>query len=252
MPTPSDHDTAITLHDIKVRFRLDLQNAYTLKEYVLNIIKRQRQYRDLWALNGVTATIKKGESVAIVGRNGSGKSTLLKVIAGVFQPTTGESSIQGSVSALIELGAGFNGELTGRENVFLNGAIMGLSKRDMMARYDGIVEFAELGDFMDTPVKNYSSGMYARLGFSLATAVDGDILLIDEVLGVGDEAFQKKSMERIEKQLSDGKTVVFVSHDAHAVERLCQRAIVLNKGDVIADGDTKTALERYREVLAAG
>jgi ABC-type polysaccharide/polyol phosphate transport system ATPase subunit len=239
----------LELCDASVRFRLDLEKAYTLKETVLNFVRRKRAYRDLWALRDVSLAIAPGESVGIIGRNGSGKSTLLKVIAGVFEPTSGTRTIRGTVSALIELGAGFNSELTGRENVFLAGSILGLSRAQMLARYHRIVDFAELHDFMDTPVKNYSSGMYARLGFAIATDVDADILLIDEILSVGDEAFQKKSFARIEAHLAAGKTVLLVSHDAAQVERICRRAIVLDHGVTAFAGPTREALEAYRALL---
>lgn len=239
----------VHLSEIGMRFRLHFEKAFTLKETFVNFVRRKNGYRDLWALKDVSLDIFEGESVAIVGRNGSGKSTLLKILAGVFEPTEGTCRVRGSVSALIELGAGFNAELTGRENVFLNGAIMGLSRAEMERRYQRIVEFAELEDFMDTAVKNYSSGMYARLGFAIATDVDADVLLIDEILGVGDEAFQLKSAGRIEEHIAEGKTVVFVSHDAAAVERICQRAIVLHEGRVVFSGPTLEALTEYREIL---
>jgi ABC-type polysaccharide/polyol phosphate transport system ATPase subunit len=231
-------------------YRLHIEKSHTLKELLVQLVRRRNGFKDLWALRDVSMRVGTGESLAVIGRNGSGKSTLLKVMAGVLEPTTGERIVRGSVSALIELGAGFNAELTGRENVFLAGAIMGLSKAEMSSRYDRIVEFAELRDFMDTPVKNYSSGMYARLGFALATDVDGDILLIDEVLSVGDEAFQKKCVARIEEQLAAGRPIIFVSHDAAAVQRICQRAIVLHHGEVRFSGPTADALEVYREILS--
>ena len=244
-------EPTIELDNVGVRFRLHYEKAYTLKETILNIVKRKNGYQDLWALNNISFQVKHGEALGIIGRNGSGKSTLLKVIAGVFEPTLGTCTVRGRVSALIELGAGFNAELTGRENLFLNGAIMGLSKAEMLRRYDRIVDFAELRDFMDTPVKNYSSGMYARLGFAIATDVDADILLIDEILGVGDEAFQKKSFARIEAHLSAGKTVLFVSHDASQVRKICNRAVFLHKGQLISEGSCDDVIARYREVLAS-
>jgi ABC-type polysaccharide/polyol phosphate transport system ATPase subunit len=240
----------IQLTDVGMRFRLYLEKTHTLKEVMLNVLKRRHGYRDLWALRHVSFAVKAGESVGVIGRNGSGKSTLLKVIAGVFEPTTGMRSVCGSVASLIELGAGFNAELTGRENVFLNGAIMGLSKAAMLRRYDRIVDFAELHDFMDVPVKNYSSGMYARLGFAIATDVDADVLLIDEILSVGDEAFQRKSYDRIAAHLKAGKTVVFVSHDADTVQELCQRAIVLDHGEVVGSGPTGEMIAAYRRLLS--
>jgi ABC-type polysaccharide/polyol phosphate transport system ATPase subunit len=229
-------------------FRLHYEKAHTLKETVVRFVRRRNSYRDLWALKDVSLSIRPGEAVAIIGRNGSGKSTLLKVIAGVFAPTEGTCAVKGAVSALIELGAGFNGELTGRENVYLNGAIMGLSKAEMDERYDRIVAFAELGDFMDMAVKNYSSGMYARLGFSIATEVNGDILLMDEILAVGDEAFQRKCLERIDRELSSGKTLVYVSHDANSVARICRRAVLLHGGQVVSDGAVAPTLAEYRKL----
>lgn len=242
-------EPVIHLTDVGMCFRLYMEKTHTLKEVLLHVLKRRRSYRELWALRHVSVAVHAGESVGIIGRNGSGKSTLLKVIAGVFEPTTGTRRVRGSVAALIELGAGFNAELTGRENVFLNGAIMGLSKADMRQRYDRIVDFAELREYMDVPVKNYSSGMYARLGFAIATDVDADVLLIDEILGVGDEAFQRKSYERIEAYLRTGKTVVFVSHDAALVQQLCQRVILLHHGEIVGVGPTEEMLEAYRQLL---
>ena len=241
----------ISVDNVGVRFRLQLEKTETLKETFINFIRRKNTYRDLWALEGVSLHVPAGDSVGIVGRNGSGKSTLLKVISGVFEPTVGTRTLRGTVAALIELGAGFNPELTGRENVFLAGAIMGFKKAEMKERYHAIVDFAELHDFMDTPIKNFSSGMYARLGFSIATQVDADILIIDEILGVGDEAFQKKSFTRIESYLTAGKTVIFVSHDAAAVERICQRAIVLDHGKLVHEGPTHEAIAAYRELSGA-
>jgi lipopolysaccharide transport system ATP-binding protein len=241
----------IELTGIGMRFRLHYEKAYTLKETLIRLVRNRNSYKELWALRDVSLTIKAGESVGIIGRNGCGKSTLLKIIAGVFEPTLGTRTVVGSVSALIELGAGFNGELTGRENVYLNGAIMGLSKNEMSRRYDSIVEFSELGDFMDTAVKNYSSGMYARLGFAIATEVDADILLIDEILAVGDEAFQQKCLKRIDKQLEAGKTVVYVSHAAQSVDRVCQRAVLLQHGMVAYQGTVAETLKEYRSLTAA-
>jgi len=242
----------IQLKDVGMRFRLHYERAYTLKETVINLMSGKRAYRDLWALQNISFDVDKGESVGIIGRNGSGKSTLLKILAGVFQPTEGESTVRGSVAALIELGAGFNAELTGRENVFLHGAIMGFSKAQMEERYQRIVDFAELHAFMDTPVKNYSSGMYARLGFSIATDVDADILLFDEILSVGDEGFQRKCVERINEHRRVGRTVIFVSHDAHAIQWICQRAILIHEGKMVFAGDVIETLERYRDILCGG
>ncbi|MEM6484782.1 MAG: ABC transporter ATP-binding protein [Pseudomonadota bacterium] len=218
----------------------------TLKETLVRYVSGRQTYDDFWAVQKVSFDVNPGEAVAIIGRNGSGKSTLLKIVAGVFEPTSGFCEVAGSVAPLIELGAGFNGELTGRENVFLNGAILGRSREHMEERYDAIVEFAELEGFMDTPVKNYSSGMYTRLGFAIATDINAEILLIDEILGVGDEAFQAKSFKRIEQHLEANKTLLFVSHNAASVQHICKRAVLLDNGHLVADGAVDEVLAEYR------
>lgn len=246
-PAPLPH---VVLDGVGVRFRLHYEKAMTLKETLIRFVRRKAGYRDFWALKNVSFVIEPGEAVGILGRNGAGKSTLLKVIAGVFEPTEGKRIVRGRIAPLIELGAGFNAELTGRENVFLNGAVLGRSRAEMQARYQGIVDFAELHDFMDVPIKNYSSGMYARLGFAIATDVDADILLIDEVLGVGDEAFQRKCAARIAAHVSSGKTVLLVSHAAESVEAICQRAIVIWDGHVVFSGPTAEAIAEYRRRIA--
>ncbi len=240
----------VELVDASICYRLYFENTHTLKELLVNVLKKRRGYRELWAVKNASLTLKPGESVGILGRNGSGKSTLLKLIAGILEPTTGTRTVRGNIASLIELGAGFNGELTGRENVFLNGAIMGMSRREMAKRYDRIVEFAELQDFMDVPVKNYSSGMYARLGFSIATDVDADILLCDEILGVGDEAFQRKCETRIRTFIDAGKSVVFVSHSAEAVAKICQTAVVMRTGEIVHRGPATDCISYYRQMIA--
>lgn len=237
---------ALKLDRVSVNFRLNYESSSTLKEAFLTRLKNKPRYRELWALKDICIEVPKGDSVGIVGRNGSGKSTLLKIIAGVYTPTTGSTESDGTIAPLIELGAGFNGELTGRENVYLNGAILGRSRAEMDERYESIVAFAELKEFMDVPVKNYSSGMYARLGFAIATDVQADILVIDEILGVGDEVFQKRCAARIREHLEKGGTMVFVSHDAAAVTKLCKRAVVLKDGQKVFDGDTEAAMAHYR------
>jgi ABC-type polysaccharide/polyol phosphate transport system ATPase subunit len=242
--TPS----ALKLDDVSVNFRLHYESSGTLKEAFLTRLKNKPRFRELWALKNVSLSIGKGESVGIVGRNGSGKSTLLKIIAGVYTPSSGSCDVDGTIAPLIELGAGFNGELTGRENVYLNGAILGRSRAEMTERYASIVEFSELGDFMDVPVKNYSSGMYARLGFAIATDVDADILVIDEILGVGDEVFQRRCATRIASHIEKGRTMIFVSHDADKVKELCTRAIVLRDGQKVFDGTSDGALAHYRSL----
>jgi ABC-type polysaccharide/polyol phosphate transport system ATPase subunit len=188
--------------------------------------------------------------VGIIGRNGSGKSTILKIIAGVYIPTSGEVAVNGSIAPLIELGAGFHHELTGRENILLNGLLLGLSKRDVMKRESQIIEFAELGEFIDVPVKQYSSGMYMRLAFAIATEVNPDILLIDEILAVGDGEFRRKCFERIEQFRTLGKTILFVSHDLGSVRQFCDRVLLLHGGELIEDGSTDFVISRYESLLS--
>jgi lipopolysaccharide transport system ATP-binding protein len=206
-------------------------------------------YHDFDALKNISFVIREGETVAFVGRNGSGKSTILKIIAGVYRPTAGIVRVSGKVSALIELGAGFHPDLTGRENIVLNGLLLGLSRQEIRSREQQILDFAELGDFIDSPVKQYSSGMYARLGFAVATEVDPDVLLIDEILAVGDIPFQEKCMARIDDFRRRGKTIVFVSHDLGSVRKLCPRALLIHNGVVRIDGSTDQVLAEYEGVL---
>ena len=243
-------DPILRLDGIGLSFRLHYERSDTLKETLLKVLRHKHGYRDLLALSDISFTVQPGESIGIIGRNGSGKSSLLKIIAGVYEPSMGKCQVNGSVAALIELGAGFHGELTGRENVFLNGAIMRLSRAQIASRYEGIVDFAELHDFMDVPVKNYSSGMYARLGFAIATCVDGDVLLVDEVLSVGDEAFKRKCKARMANLLTQQKTIIYVSHEAESVRQICHRAIVLHHGKLHFDGPVDDALACYREIIA--
>ena len=207
-----------------------------------------RTAENFWALRHITLDIAPGEAIALVGHNGSGKSTLLKTIAGVLQPTEGDVDAMGRISPMIELGAGFDGELTGRDNVYLNGALLGFSRKQMEVKFDRIVAFSEIGDFIDMPVKNYSSGMYARLGFAIAQDVEPDILIVDEVLAVGDERFQEKCRKRILDFRAAGVTFVFVSHSLGTAAALCPRAAVLHHGRLECDAPIETAWERYREL----
>ncbi|WP_374755427.1 ABC transporter ATP-binding protein [Pseudomonas putida] len=214
------------------------------------LVRGKRQfYKEFWALNDVSFEIKKGETVGIIGRNGSGKSTLLQMICGTVTPTSGEVRTSGRLAALLELGAGFNGEFTGRENVMLNASILGFPREEMMARMEQILEFSELGDFLDQPVKTYSSGMYARLAFSIAIHVDPDILVVDEALAVGDARFVAKCMRRIKDIQKNGATILFVSHDVGSVRTLCDRAIWLDKGRLFEDGDVFPVTGRYMEFM---
>jgi lipopolysaccharide transport system ATP-binding protein len=239
----------ITFNQVDMCFRMHREKVTTLKEAVLSQFRRRdRSADELWALRDITFSVRDGESVGLIGHNGSGKSTLLKLAAGVLKPTHGQVAVGGRVSPMIELGAGFDAELTGRDNVFLNGVLMGHSRREMARRFDRIVEFSELGDFIDMPVKNYSSGMYARLGFAIAADVDPEILIIDEVLAVGDERFQAKCMERIRAIRRGGCTIFYVSHSISSVADLCDRMLVLHHGRLVHDGDPGRAIERYREL----
>ena len=240
---------AIAVEQVSRRFRVHAREARTLKD--LFVQRGQTERQDVWALRDVSAAIEPGEAVGLVGRNGSGKSTLLRIVAGIIKPTTGSAAAAGRIGSLLELGAGFHPDFSGRENVFLNGSIQGLPKRLIRERFDEIVAFAELEHAIDRPVRTYSSGMYMRLGFAIAAFLDADILLLDEVFAVGDEAFQRKCFGRIFEFKQRGGTIVFVSHDALAVERLCERAVLLQEGEVAFDGPTHEAIVRYRRALAA-
>jgi ABC-type polysaccharide/polyol phosphate transport system ATPase subunit len=233
---------------VGVRFRMYREKVITLKEAVLRRFQHLKTADDFWALQGIDLHIGAGESVALIGHNGSGKSTLLKLAAGVLQPTTGSVRIEGRVSPMIELAAGFDPDLTGRDNVYLNGALMGYSRKQMREKFDRIVEFSELGEFIDMPVKNYSSGMYARLGFAIAADVEPEILIIDEILAVGDEKFQAKCMERIHAIRATGCTIIYVSHAMESVRALCERVVVLHHGRLVFDGAADPAIERYRDL----
>ena len=239
----------IEFRNVVQRFRVIRERPDTLREVFVRIFRRQTQYHAFEALKGVSFCVEDGEVLGIVGRNGSGKSTTLKVIAGVYRPSAGCVCVNGRVAALIELGAGFHGDLTGRENIVINGLMLGLSRRQIREREELIVDFAELGEFIDTPVKQYSSGMFMRLGFAVAAEVDPDILLIDEILSVGDAAFQQKCMARIEDFRNRGKTIVYVSHAMATVRQLCHRALLIHEGRLITDGTPDEVYERYDEIL---
>ena len=243
--------TSVSIEDVSKRFRLYHEKYTSLKERVIHAGKVPHE--DLWALRDVSFEVSEGETVGILGRNGSGKSTLLKCICGVLQPTAGRVVVRGKLAGLLELGAGFQPELSGRENVYLNGSMLGLSKREVDRMFDDIVEFAELGQFIDNQVKFYSSGMYVRLGFAVAVNVDPDVLVIDEVLAVGDERFQRKCMERVKKFQREGRTILFVSHSPDQVRAICDRAVVLSDGALIGMGTPGEAVRLFRErLLEAG
>ena len=238
----------IRIEEVSRRFRVYPKDARTLKELI--VTRGRGRGEDVWALSGVGLVVEPGEAVGLVGRNGSGKTTLLKLVGGIIKPSIGRVEVGGRVASLLELGAGFHPEFTGRENVFLNGALHGLSRAEIRERMDEIVEFAGIGHYVDLPVRTYSAGMYMRLGFAVAAHVDADVLLLDEIFAVGDEEFQRKCFGRISQFKQRGGTIVFVSHDAASVERLCERAILLRDGLVDFDGPTHEAILRYRSHLA--
>jgi ABC-2 type transport system ATP-binding protein len=238
------HPTVIRVHDVSKRFVIHKDKS--IKERIVNFGRSRRHKDDFWALEDVSFEIQSGTTVGLVGRNGSGKSTLLKIIGGILQATSGGVERRGRLAALLELGAGFHPDLTGRENVYLNSAILGLSRKQTDDYFDSIVAFSEIGDFIDTQVKFYSSGMYVRLAFAIAVHVDPDVLLVDEVLAVGDEAFQQKCMAKIREFQAQGRTIVIVTHSSDQVIDLCDRAIVLSRGRVVFDGDAPEAIEVLR------
>lgn len=237
----------IRLDDISKRFIIRKEKS--LKERIVNFGRSNKHKDDFWALRDVGFTITAGTTIGLVGANGSGKSTLLKVIGGIIQPTTGVVERRGRVAALLELGAGFHPDLTGRENVYLNASILGLSRKQTDHYFDSIVAFAEIEEFIDTQVKFFSSGMYVRLAFAIAVHVDPDILLVDEVLAVGDEPFQRKCMDKIREFQEDGRTIVFVSHSAGQIEDLCDRVVVLAHGNVMFDGGASDGIAALRETF---
>lgn len=239
-------DYAIELKDIEMHFNMSSERLDSLKEYFIKLMKRQLFFEDFVALKGVSVNIPKGDVFGIVGLNGSGKSTLLKVVSGILKPTKGTVTVHGSIAPLIELGAGFDLELTARENIYLNGAVLGIPRKIMDQKFDEIVDFSELRDFLDVPMKNYSSGMVARVGFAIATITNPDILIVDEVLAVGDFHFQEKCEKRIANMMSGGTTVIIVSHSIQQIERLCKHVMWLEKGHVRMIGDMETVCSAYK------
>lgn len=237
--------TIIHLDDVSVEYRVPQERIGTFKEYVIRLLEGKVGQRKFHALNRVNINVNRGEVFGLIGPNGAGKSTLLKLIARVLRPTHGRVLVMGHVAPLLEVGAGFHPELTGRENIFLNGAMLGFSRQEMQEKYPRIVEFSELGDFIDAPLRTYSSGMSARLGFAVATDSQPDILIVDEILSVGDESFQHKSFERIQTIKAQGATILLVSHTMSTIETMCQRAAWLHRGQVVAMGTAKEVVDRY-------
>ncbi|RKW51991.1 MAG: ABC transporter ATP-binding protein [Lachnospiraceae bacterium] len=240
---------AIEVENVGMKFNMSSEKVDDFKDYVIKLIKRQLNYKEFWALKDISFKINKGDRVGIVGLNGAGKSTLLKVISGVLKPTEGKVKISGNIAPLLELGAGFNKQYTGVENIYLYGAMLGYSKAFLNEKFDEIVEFSELGEFINVPVKNYSSGMKSRLGFAIATIVEPDILILDEVLSVGDAKFRKKSTNKIKSMIDNNVTVLFVSHSIEQVLELCNKAILLEKGHLVAYGSSEEIAELYQKKL---
>ena len=240
---------AIEVENVGMKFNMSSEKVDDFKDYVIKLIKRQLNYKEFWALKDISFKINKGDRVGMVGLNGAGKSTLLKVISGVLKPTEGKVKISGNIAPLLELGAGFNKQYTGVENIYLYGAMLGYSKAFLNEKFDEIVEFSELGEFINVPVKNYSSGMKSRLGFAIATIVEPDILILDEVLSVGDAKFRKKSTNKIKSMIDNNVTVLFVSHSIEQVLELCNKAILLEKGHLVAYGSSEEIAELYQKKL---
>lgn len=236
----------IRAKNISMRYLMTYDRIQSIKEYMVQLVKRKIKYEEFWALKDVSFEIEKGEVVGIIGHNGAGKSTLLKVISGILKPTSGELEVNGNIVPMLELGSGFDHDLTGRENIFLNGAILGYTEMYLKEKYDEIVEFSELGKFIDVPIRNYSSGMLMRLAFSIATVVQPEILIVDEILAVGDAAFQEKSKARMLELMGGGTTVLFVSHSLEQIREMCDRVIWLEHGNVQMIGETETVCNSYQ------
>jgi ABC-2 type transport system ATP-binding protein len=237
----------IRVNNVSMRFNLGKDKVNTLKEFFIRSIKRELKSEEFWALKNISFEVNSGEVLGLVGTNGAGKSTLLKVIAGVMKPTAGTVKLEGKVAPMIELGAGFDMELTARENIFLNGAILGYTKRFLEEKFDEIVAFSELEQFIDVPVRNFSSGMVARLAFSIATLVAPEVLIVDEILSVGDAPFQQKSEQKIMSMIHGGATVVFVSHSVESIKKICNRVMWIDHGDMKMIGEAKEVLSAYKE-----
>ena len=235
----------IKVEQVSMKYMITNDRIKSLKEYAVAILKGKLQYEEFWALKDVSFEVKKGEVIGIIGRNGAGKSTLLKIISGILKPTEGSVSCSGSIVPMLELGSGFDHDLTGRENIFLNGAILGYGKEFLESKFKEILDFSELGRFIDVPIRNYSSGMLMRLAFSIATVVNPEILIVDEILAVGDAAFQEKSKARMMELMSGGTTVLFVSHSLDQIREMCNRVIWLDSGKIKMIGETQKVCDAY-------
>lgn len=240
----------IDIKNVSMKFNLGIEKDFSIKQAFVNFFsgKKKKKKEEFWALKNVTFSVGKGEVVGLIGSNGAGKSTLLKVVSGVMKPTEGKVTVKGVISPMIELGAGFDGNLTARENIYLNGAILGYSKKFIDSKFDEIVEFSELRDFLEVPVKNFSSGMTAKLAFSIATIVNPEILIVDEILSVGDIKFQEKSKKKMMDMIKGGTTVLYVSHSLQSIKDLCTKVVWLEHGKVVKIGDTKEICDEYYRV----
>lgn len=241
----SSNPIAVQVENVTQRFRLIHERPDTVRELFARFFQSKVSYQNFEAISNISFEVKRGEMLGIIGRNGSGKSTLLKTIAGIYRPTSGRVQVNGTLAPLLELGAGFHHELTGRENILLNGLLLGFSKNEMKIREQGIINFAELGDFIDVPVKQYSSGMYMRLAFSVATEVNPEILLVDEILAVGDISFQQKCLNRLQEFRKSGKTILFVTHSPVHIKKYCNRVVVLGQGKMLYEGEPERGVEIY-------
>ncbi len=239
----------IRIKNVSMKFNMDIEKDFSIKQAFINLFTKKKKKKNeyFWALKNVTFSVNKGDVVGLIGSNGAGKSTLLKVVSGVMKPTSGKVEVDGVISPMIELGAGFDQNLTARENIYLNGAILGYSKKFLDSKFDEIVEFSELKDFLDVPVKNFSSGMTAKLAFSIATIVEPEILIVDEILSVGDLRFQEKSKNKMMEMIKGGTTVLYVSHSLESIKDLCNKVVWLDHGQVVKMGDTKEICDEYYE-----
>ena len=242
-------NAVIEVENVGMSFRTDINRIGSLKEWVVTLLKGKMHYENIEALKNVSFSVEEGEVLGIIGRNGSGKSTLLKTISGIYTPTSGSVRVNGRIAPMLELGSGFDQELSGRENISLNASILGYTEQQIREHYDDIVEFSELSDFIEMPLKTYSSGMKAKLAFSVATVLKPEILIVDEILSVGDEAFQRKSRARMMEMMSGGTTVLFVSHDMEQIRELCNRVVWLDKGNVRMIGNADEVCSRYLETM---
>ena len=241
-----ENNSIIRVENVSMRFRMANDRVTSIKEMVTKMLKRQVEYKDFWALKNVSFDVKRGEVIGLIGRNGAGKSTILKIISGILKPTEGSVYRGGGIVPMLELGSGFDYDLTGKENIYLNGAVLGYSKEFLESRYNDILEFSELGEFINTPIRNYSSGMLMRLAFSIATVVNPEILIVDEILSVGDENFQKKSHARMMELMAGGTTVLYVSHNLDQIREMCNRVVRLENHTVKMFGDVKEVCDAYR------